>query len=51
MHTCTHDWVFPVPPRATAVPDLRIVLPPLPFSDARKWDLQGGAETVRRNHD
>lgn len=40
MLTCTHD---PVPPQVTAVSDLRIVLSSLLFSNARKWDFQGGA--------
>lgn len=40
---------FQTPPWATAVPDLRIALLLLHLSNARKWDLLGGAETVRRN--
>lgn len=40
MLTCTHDAV---PPQVTAVSDLSTVLPLLLFSNARKWDFQGGA--------
>lgn len=39
MLTCTHDAV---PSQVAAVSDLRIVLPPLLLSNARKWDFQGG---------
>lgn len=46
MLICTHD---PVPPQVTAVSDLRIVLSPLLFSNARKWDLQGGAGGTMTN--